>query len=147
QPVAARADHNAVNNLLAIAAIVPQRRFAAGAIDSQKTGLAEPAATIRFNDATTLAIGKHTPMNAGAGQRYVRSGDTVAVAAIGHAGLLDMPWPQWIAPQLLAADAQLQTLQLPEFTLSRNDTGGWRVSPASRDRGADAAQFVIDAWR
>src|SRR5699024_5470477 len=83
-PIHARADTHAVNNLLAIAALAPQRRLAADSIDSRQTGLAQPAATLVFNGAIKLAIGKHLPIADGSGQRYVRSGDTLAIASIPH---------------------------------------------------------------
>src|SRR5699024_6142034 len=44
-------------------------------------------------------------------------------------------------------DTDLVSLQLPQATLTQTDTGGWQVSPAGADRGADAAQFTVDAWR
>lgn len=146
-PVAARANQNRIDNLLAITRIAPSQRYAASAVAGKDTGLAKPGATVQFNNGPTLVIGSRAPLAAGRDKRYVRLGDTVALAAIPHAGLLDMGWAQWIDPHLLASDAQLQQLMLPEITLSRADTGGWRVTPPSRDQGADAAQATVSAWR
>lgn len=146
-PVKARANENRIDMLLEIAALAPQRRYAASAVDAEQAGLARPVAAIRFNDAPALTIGAYAPTTTGPSKRYVRIGDTVALAPIPNAGLLDLPWPQWIDPHLLAPDGQLTALHLPAMTLTRAATGGWRVRPASRDRGADAAQFTVDAWR
>lgn len=147
QPVDARADASRVEDLLAMAAAIPARRYAAGEIDAEQAGLAPPRATIRFGDAPVMAIGARTPIDGRKDTRYVRVGDTVALVALPNAAVVDLNWPRWIDPHLLAPDARLEALQLPGLTLTRADTGGWLVSPNSRDRGADAAQFTIDAWR
>lgn len=146
-PVAARANEDRIDNLLAITQIAPTQRYAASDLAGKDTGLAQPSATVQFNNDPTLVIGSRAPLATGRDRRYVRLGDTVALAAIPHAGLLDMGWAQWIDPHLLADDAQLQQLMLPEITLHRSDTGGWRVTPPSRDQGADAAQATVSAWR
>lgn len=146
QPVATRANAPRVKALLAMATIAPQRRYERGAIAAEQTGLDKPVATIQFNDAPALAIGKPVPATPGTNKHYVRVGDTVATAAIAHAGLLNIDWAQWVEPQILAAADQLQTLQLPQLTLQRTATGGWHVSPAERDQGADAAQAMVTAW-
>lgn len=146
-PVSARANENRINDLLAIAGIAPAQRYPAGEIDAKDAGLAQPKATLRFNNGPLLAIGSRAPLATARDKRYVRIGDTVALAAMPQAGLLDMGWTQWLDPHLLADDAELQKLSLPEVTLSRTDTGGWRVEPESRDQGADAAQFTVDTWR
>lgn len=145
-PVTARANENRIDTLLAMARITPQRRLPAGAIKAGETGLDQPLATIRFNNGPALSIGAYAPLKTQHSTRYVRAGDTVALAPVPNAGLLDLSWPQWISPRLLAGDAELVSLRLPQATLSRADTGGWQVSPADQDRGADAAQFTVDAW-
>lgn len=147
RPVTARANSNRIHALLDIATVVPTRRYAANTIDAEQTGLDQPIATIRFNNGPLLAIGAYTPLNTDQSQRYVRIGDTVALTTIPRAGLLDMTWTQWADPHLLAPGADLHALRLPGITLTRTDTGGWNVTPGNQDRGADAAQLTVDAWR
>src|SRR5699024_4438993 len=100
-PVAARANENRVDTLLSMARITPQRRFSAGAIEVSETGLDQPLATVQFNDQPILAIGAYAPLKTRHNTRYVRAGDTVALAPVPNAGLLDLAWPQWVSTRLL----------------------------------------------
>lgn len=147
QPVDARARGNRVESLLAMAATTPVRRYPADEFNAKQTGLTRTRATIRFGQAPILKVGARTPIDGHKDTRYVRVAKTIALAPLPNARLLDMNWPQWIDPHLLRPNAQLKALHLPGLTLTRADTGGWRVTPKSRDRGADAAQFTVDAWR
>ncbi len=143
-PVTARADAAQVQGLLRLTRIVPERRYAASEIDLASAGLKPPLARLRFNEQPPVAIGGRGALG---GARYLQIGERVLIANLPALGALAMPWYEWLDPALVAAGADLAQLRLPEITLTQAETGGWRVAPAERDRGADVAQQTIDTWR
>lgn len=143
-PADARADAAQVRSLLALTRAVSQRRYPASEINRAEAGLKPPAARLQFNQQPAIAIGGRGPLG---DSRYVQIGDIVLLADLPNLGGLELPWTQWIDPGLIAAGADLAQLRLPELTLTQAETGGWRVTPAERDRGADVAQRTVDTWR
>lgn len=144
-PVSARANAARVRDVLTLTEIVPERRYPAAEIDLTETGLKPPLVRLQFNGQPPVAIGGRGPLDGNG--RYLRIGGTVVLADIPNTSALELAWTQWIDPQLIAADAGLEQLRLPGLTLTRAESGGWRVTPARRDRGADAAQRTVDTWR
>lgn len=148
EPVAARADTARVSALLALARSTAIRRYARDAIESRTAGLDPPRLTLRFNDEAPIALGGPGPAR---GSRYVRTAHALLLVAATKLenDLLGEPlsWPHWLAPGLLADHERLQRLTVPNATLARSEGGGWRVEPASADRGAGQARATIEAWR
>jgi len=142
-PADARADADRVAALLDLAALIPQRRLAADAVDDTDTGLDDPGLVLRFNDEAPIAVGGTGPAP---DTRYVRTAHALLVVAAGHLEDQPLGWTHWLAPNLIADDAVLRRITLPRITLTRNDTGGWQVAPVGEDRGADYAQATVDAW-
>ena len=143
-PVTARADTAHVKALLELAEATPTRRYARDAIEEDVTGLDDPALTVRYNNEAPIAIGNPGPQ---VGTRYVRTAHALLLVKLRSLSSLPTDWRGWIAPTLLARDADLTQLTLPRLTLKISETGGWRVLPESADQGADYAQATINAWR
>lgn len=147
-PVEGRAEDGEVRRILRLAETEVRREYPAGEIDPAEAGLDEPSHTVVFTDdgggRTRIALGDETPLESG---RYVRVGDAVRLIPEPDIRALDAEFSDLVARELLPGDAELAKIELPDVTLTRTETGGWKVTPESADRGADAAQKTVDAWR
>lgn len=147
-PVAARAEDGEVTRLLRLAEAEVRRRYPADEIDPAETGLDEPLYTVVFTGEdggeTRVALGDRSPL---ADERYARVGDTVYLLREPDTRVLDTDYSDLVARELLAGNAEITGIDLPDAAITRAETGGWRVRPESADRGADAAQKTVDAWR
>lgn len=147
-PVEGRAEGSEVRRILRLAGTEVRREYPAGEIEAAGAGLAEPPYTVVFTDdeggKVRIALGDETPLESG---RYARVGDTVYLIPEPDIRALDAEFSDLVARDLLAGDAELVKIELPDATLTRAETGGWKVTPEDADRGADAAQKTVDAWR
>lgn len=144
EPVTARADGPTVAQILRLAEADSQQTRAADAVDAGAVGLDPPVVTVGFNQAPAIALGDAAAL---ARNRYARIGDTVYLIDEPNMRALDAAYANLVGRDLVPDEANIIKLQLPTATLTRSATGGWAVAPNSADRGADAAQATIDAWR
>lgn len=142
-PVAARAETSEVKQILRLAEATPKHSYPADEIDASETGLDKPRQTVIFDGNTTIALGDTDALE---DQRYARVGDTVYLINPPTKQAVDADYSNLVARRLLPKGVKLSQIELPQATLTRNGKGGWAVSPKSRDKGADAAQWTADAW-
>ncbi len=142
-PVQARAENSEVRAILALAERVPTRSYPARESDTAQIGLDKPTQIVTL-DNTRISLGANDALD---NNRYAQIDDTVYLIPSPIKTSLDPDYSELVARELLPEDSRIKQLQLPGFSLSPTEQGGWQVSPATRDKGADAAQFTIDAWK
>lgn len=142
-PVQTRAEAIEVAAILGLASRESQRRYAVAEMDLATMGLAEPAWSVQLNE-TRIEFGETDPIEA---RRYVRLGDTVHLIEDPPSAALDAEYHDLVAKRLLPEKATLSRIVLPGLSLNRNDRQGWQVTPPAADRGADAAQQLVNAWQ
>lgn len=143
EPVETRAEPVEVAALLELSTRGSQRRYAAEEMKLQELELETARQSVQLND-VRIEFGSTDPIES---HRYVRVGDTVHLISDPPSAALDSEYNDLVARRLLPADAGIDRIELPGLTLSRSDTGGWAVSPARADQGADAAQQLVGAWQ
>jgi len=141
-PIEGRAEDSEVKTLLGIVEKEPARTYLVAEMDLGEVGLAPPKQTLVFDD-TEIALGDTDPVER---KRYARVGDTVYLIDSPTQMAVDADYSDLVARRLVPQDVQMARIQLPDFTLTRQETGGWAVTPDSADRGADAAQKTVNAW-
>lgn len=147
-PVATRAEDSEVSQILRLAQAEVEHEYPAEEIDPAEVGLDEPAYTVTFTGddgrEVRVELGGEAALER---SRYARVGDTVYLVEEPNMHALGPEFSILVARRILPEDAEIEKIELPEATLSRTDTGGWTVTPGEADRGADAAQRTVDAWR
>lgn len=148
EPVASRAEGSEVVQILRLAEAEVRRQYPADQIEPAGAGLEQPPYTVVFTDdkgeRVDIALGHAAPLG---NARYARIGDTVYLIPEPNVRALDAEFSDLVAHDLLAGDAEIEEIELPGATLTRTATGGWTVAPEGADRGADATQKTVDAWR
>lgn len=139
QPVQMEANTLRVETVLRLAETESLARFPAR--DLEKFKLDVPQLRVWLND-VSIAFGDSAPLGQ---QRYLLLDDTVHLVADEVYYYLSGGLPLFAANTLLPRDAQLQSLTLPGFSLSRAD-GRWRLDPSREVSMDDIVQF-LDAWR
>lgn len=143
-PVQAPADEPTVDQLLRVAGLPVHQQRPVAEVNLATVGLAQPQVTVTFNHAIPIALGDPTAL---ALNRYARMGDSVYLVDSPNMRALDSEYANLVSRELLPSHAKITKLTLPGATITPTKPGGWAVSPASANRGADAAQATIDAWR
>lgn len=142
-PVSAATDPFQVNGILSLAQQETTAQYPAAEMALADIGLAPPQYSVQLND-TLLEIGDTDPLEY---RRYVKLGDQVYLTADPPSTGLDADFSDLVNPALIPQDVKLVSVQTPQITMTAKDGGGWAVTPATADKGADAAQGLADAWR
>jgi hypothetical protein len=142
-PVETRAETVEVGAILELAGRGSQRRYPVAEMDLGGLGLDPAGWTVQLND-VRIELGGVEPIEA---RRYVRLGDNVHLIEDPPSAALDADYNDLVARRLLPADVKLTRIRLPGIALSRSGKDGWAVTPATADKGADAAQRLADAWQ
>lgn len=142
-PVSARAEASSVAQILRLAGFESRQAMPANEVKPADIGLEPPQQTVVVND-TRIELGAVQPID---NRRYARVGDTVHLIDEPNMRALDADYADLVARRLLPEDAEITGIELPGATLTPTDQGGWSVTPDSADRGADAAQTAVDAWK
>lgn len=129
--------------VLGILSARPGHSYPDDALNLAEAGLDPPLATLLLND-TLINIGGTTPLDR---QRYVQHGNTVYLLNDTYQHLVNADWTNFVDRRLVPADAVLTGLQLPDFTLTRNDEQHWQVSPASRDSDTVGLETFVQNWQ
>ena len=137
------ADAFQVDILLDLLRLRSQRRYPLVAIDPAEIGLAPPRLVLHYDDAE-LRLGGTEPLEK---LRYVQYGNTVHLIEDRVLNLLGAEATDMASRRLLPQGTGVQRLALPDFTLTRTDSGGWSISPDRPDVSADRLQQLVDAWR
>lgn len=140
EPLNARADEFQVLRMLTILEAQPTARLPA--TDRARFELEQPAAVLDI-DGVQYAYGA---INTVTREQYVQHGDTIHAVELRHGAGLPANAVALIRRALLSETEQPVTIELPEFTVS-NNTGQWKLSPASADIGPDELQRYVDHWR
>ncbi|MAT65096.1 MAG: hypothetical protein CMN57_05590 [Gammaproteobacteria bacterium] len=138
-----RADAFQAKILLDLLKHPSQRRYPLAEINPADIGLDPPRLVLHYDDAE-LRLGGTEPLQE---LRYVQYGDTVHLIEDRVLNLLGAEASDLASRRLVPEGAELQRLTLPEFTLTRTDTGGWTISPERPDISADRLQRLVDGWR
>lgn len=141
-PLTARAEDFQVGNLLELAERRARASYPAAEIELESVGLQPARYELRLDD-TALQFGDTDPLN---NLRYVRLGERVHLISDLPPATLDASPYDLIDRRPLPPDMEITAIELPGMTLTRTETGGWQVTPESKDQGADAAQALVDAW-
>lgn len=142
-PVETRAEAVEVDAILELATRPSQRRYPVTELDLAELALQQPDWIVQLND-VRIEFGGLDPIEA---HRYVRLGGTVHLIEDPPSAALDADYQDLVAKRLLPASMPITRIQLPGLTLARSDKDGWTVTPKSADRGADAAQQLVNAWQ
>lgn len=141
-PITARADDFQVGNLLELTSRHAQASYAATDIPFDQAGLGPPQFRVRFND-VVLNFGTTDPLN---NQRYVQVAERVHLIADVAPSTFDANPLDLLDKRPLPPDMDIHSMDFGWLKLTRQDNGSWGVTPAEKDRGADAAQALADAW-
>ena len=129
--------------LLGVLSARPGRSFPDKALNLADAGLDPPQATLFLND-TLIYIGGTTPLDR---LRYVQYGNNVHLLNDTYQHLVNADWTNFVDRRLVPADAVLTGLQLPDFTLTRDNEQQWQVSPASTDDQTASLDAFMDNWQ
>ena len=141
-PINARAEDFQVGNLLELVERSAQASYPVAEIPLEQAGLAPPQFRVRFND-ITLNFGTTDPLNH---QRYVQVGERIHLITDVAPSTFDANPADLVDRRPLPPDMQIRSMDFGWLKLTRQENGSWAVTPASKDRGADAAQALADAW-
>jgi hypothetical protein len=142
-PVETRAEPVEASAILDLATRASQRRYPAADMNLAELGLDSPDWSVQLND-VRIEFGGLDPIES---RRYARLGDTIHLVEDPPSAALDADYYDLVARRLLPENAKIARIELPGLSLARTGKGGWSVTPAGADRGADAAQQLADAWR
>lgn len=143
QSPALAADEFQVGILLDLLRLRSERHYPLAEIDPAEIGLEPPRLVLHYDDAE-LRLGATEPLQ---DLRYAQYGEQVHLIEDRVLNLLGAEATDLASRRLVPEDAELERLALPEFTLTRTDTGGWTISPERPDVSADRLQQLVDTWR
>lgn len=140
QPIDIEANSFRIDTLLKLLDTVSHASYPAIKLDPGKYGLDDASTSIRFND-VTLDFGIINPIN---NYRYVRRGETVHLIDDHYYPLLSSQTGTLVAREMIAGDAVIEKLVLPEQTLYKDEKNRWR---SSSDIDPDAINETLYQWK
>ncbi|MGB5455466.1 MAG: DUF4340 domain-containing protein [Gammaproteobacteria bacterium] len=140
QPIDIEANSFRIDTLLKLLETRSHASYPAAELEPAKYGVSEAATAIRFND-VSIEFGVVNPIN---NYRYVRIGDTVHLIDDHYYPLLSSQTGTLVARELIASDAKIEKLILPEMTLYQDDNGIWR---SSNGTNPDAINETLHQWQ
>ena len=140
EPIEIEANSFRIDTLLNLLNTVSHATYATTDIELDKFGLSEAGTSISFND-TSIDFGIVNPIN---NYRYVRIGDSVHLIDDNFYPLLSSQTGTLVARELIAADAVIDKLVLPEQTLHRDESDLWH---SSANIGPDAINETLHHWQ
>lgn len=140
QPINITADSFRIDTLLNLLNTVSHAAYAATDIELDKFGLSEASTSISFND-ISIDYGIVNPIN---NYRYVRINNTVHLIDDNFYPLLSSQTGTLVARELIAADAVIDKLVLPEQTLHRDENNFWH---SSANIGPDTINQTLHHWQ
>lgn len=140
QPIDIEANSFRIDTLLKLLDTVSHASYSVIDLDPEKYGLHDASTSIRFND-VTLDFGIINPIN---NYRYVRRGETVHLIDDHYYPLLSSQTGTLVAREMIAGDAMIEKLVLPEQTLYKDEKNRWR---SSSDIEPDAISETLYQWK
>jgi hypothetical protein len=143
-PVKAEADPFEVNGILAVASLEAQTTLDPAQVALKELKLDPPQYTLTLNE-QKLEFGGEEPIQF---RRYVRTNGKIALISDPPSAALDADYSDLVVKTLLPADAEIQSIELPELTLRKREDGkGWQLSHGDESTTSDAKQKLVDAWK
>lgn len=140
-PVSAAVDELEVSALVGLADREAQEKL--DGVNLAELGLDPPQYTITLND-TAVVFGSVEPLQY---RRYVKTGEAVHLIEDPPSAALDKDYADLVAKSLLEGGAEIERVELPKLTLSKDGDGKWQVKPADPKATADAMQKLADGWK
>ena len=140
QPLNIDANSFRIDTLLKMLNTVSHAAYPVAELEPGKYGLAESGTSISFND-VTIEFNIINPVNK---FRYVRIADTVHLIDDHFYPLLSSQTGTLVARELIASDAVIEKLVLPELTLYKGDNNLWQ---SSGDTEPDAIIETLHHWK
>lgn len=143
-PVKAEADAFEVNGILAVASLEAQTKLDPAQVTLKDLKLDPPQYSVTLND-QKLEFGGEEPIKY---RRYIRTNGKIALVSDPPSAALDADYSDLVAKTLLPNSAEIQSIELPDFTIERAKDGkGWTLSRGDGDATSDAKQKLVDAWK
>lgn len=142
-PVKARAETSEIKPILRIAQAKPSHSYPVSDMSLTEIGLDKPTQILHL-DGVAIALGGTEPLHH---NRYAKVKDKVYLIENPIKTAIDSDYSDLVSLAVLPKDSKITRLQTPKYILTPTDKGGWQVSPKSQDKGADDAQWTIDAWQ
>jgi hypothetical protein len=143
-PVKLDTDPLNVNGVLSLATTPVKRQLDAAEVKKSELGLDPPRFTVKFND-TLVQFGDVEPLQY---QRYLEVGNRIVLVSDPPTTTFDSDYSDLASKHLLPADAQIEKIEVPGFTVARNADGkGWQATPADGNENFGDLQQFVDAWK
>ena len=142
-PRAARANEFRINELLRLATATSTSRFPAPAAELSKYGLDKPVAQVWLND-TDIRFGSMHPIHA---QHYVLVDGQVHLIASKYFYSVAAGPTDFFSHRLLEDRLKPAAFTLPGITLTQDNQGTWRISPANSELSSDRINAFVEEWR
>lgn len=143
KPFAAPADDAAVTEIVESLNTGSFAAYDLEGLEPGEYGLDQPAAMITVDDAR-FAFGRLEPLSR---RRYVRHDGRVHLIGNTTFYRLQQQPTELVDKRLVPEAMTPRLLELPEFSLVRNEQAGWDIRPEHPDAGADRFQKLVDHWR
>lgn len=140
KPINVAANSFRIDTLLNMLNTVSHAAYSATDLAQDKYGLSASSTSISFND-ITIDFGIVNPIN---NYRYVRINNTVHLIDDNFYPLLSSQTGTLVARELLAGDAIIDKLVLPQQTLHRDENNIWH---SSENTGPDAINETLHHWK
>jgi hypothetical protein len=140
QPINIEANNFRIDTLLKLLKTVSHAAYPVAELELSKYGLSKSDTSISFND-ITIEFGITNPVNS---YRYIRIGDTVHLVDDHYYPLLSSQTGTLVARELIAGDAVIEKLVLPELTLYKDENSLWQ---SSGNTEPDAISETLHHWK
>ena len=144
EPLVTYTKHTQINGILNLLTAESEKQIPITEINPAEFGLTQPAGIVQYNEHTFI-FGENDPVE---GKRYVQFGETLHI-------LPDVHLPLALASQFDFYDFELLpdfinskvvSYQLPDFTISKAENGGWKIEPEDPELTADLIQQWVNQW-
>lgn len=143
-PAKVEADPFEVNGILALAGLEAQTTLDPAKVVLKELKLDPPKYSVTLND-QKLEFGGEEPIKF---RRYIRTNGKIVLVSDPPSAALDADYSDLVAKTLLPAGAEIQSIELPDFTIRKSEDGkGWMLSHGNDDATSDAKQKLVDAWK
>ncbi len=140
-PVTAAVDEFEINALIGLAD--KEAREKLEGVNLAELNLEPPQYTITLNE-TAIAFGGVEPLQY---RRYVKTGETIALIEDPPSAALDKDYADLVAKNLFPGSAEIERIELPKLTLSKDADGKWLLKPADPKATSDAMQKLAGGWK
>jgi len=140
QPINVTANSFRIDTLLKMLSTVSHAEYSTADLALDKYGISDASTSISFND-LTIDFGIVNPIN---NYRYVRINDTVHLIDDHFYPLLSSQTGTLVARELIAGDAIIDKLVLPQQTLYRDENNLWH---SSDNTDPDAINETLHHWQ